>query len=72
MTGTKKQRGGAAPGNGVQRGLCVLCFEGVIVVFLLKGGIDGIKVDGANEKGEGEGASVYNSFEGLSCEDRKR
>lgn len=49
----------------------MLCSEGVTVVLLLKGGVDGTKVDGANERGEGEGASMCNSFEGLSCE-RKR
>lgn len=73
MTETKNKqtnKGGAAPGSGVQRGLCVLCPEGVTVALLLKGGVDGTKVVGANERGEG--ASMCNSFEGLSCEDRKR
>lgn len=48
----------------------MLCPEGVTVALLLKGGVDGTKVVGANERGEG--ASMCNSFEGLSCEDRKR
>ena len=48
----QKNKGGAAPGNGVQRGLCVLCPEGVTVALLLKGGVDGTKVDGANETGK--------------------